>query len=89
MDFSDFLLMYYEWYNFETKHYKQNRGAGLYAVLNWALRSLSLLELKGDKVESIELYLTEYARELEVFNSLFEIEILSIYIIIYFSINNI
>lgn len=74
MDFSDFLLMYYEWYTVETKHYKQTRGAGLYAVLNWALRSLSLLEMKGNEVESIELYLTEYARELEVFNSLFEIK---------------
>ena len=74
MEFSDFLLMHYEWYNVKTKHYKHNRGAGLYAVLNWVLRSLSLLELKGDKVESIEIYLAEYARELEVFNSLFEIK---------------
>ena len=74
MDFSDFLLMYYEWYNVETKHYKQTRGAGLYAILNWSLKSLSLLEMMGNEVKSIELYLTEYSRELEVFNSLFEIK---------------
>ena len=53
--------------------YTNKRGAGLYAVLNWMVRAITLLELKGDKVENVEMFLHEYASDVEIFNSLFEI----------------
>ncbi len=73
MEFTDFLSPYYDFYNAETKLYTNKRGAGLYAVLNWMVRAICLLELKGDKVEKVEMFLNEYASNVELFNTLFDI----------------
>ena len=44
MEFTDFLSPHYDFYNTETKLYTNKRGAGLYAVLNWMVRAICLLE---------------------------------------------
>lgn len=67
-------LTHYDYYNPETKTYTHSREAGLYAMLNWSLKMVCMLELNGYEVNDIHMYLNEYIRDHNSFSELFEIK---------------
>lgn len=67
-------LTYYDRYNHQTKTYSHGRSAGLFAMLNWVLRQITLLEMDGREIENIELYLDEYFNRQETFKEFFTIK---------------
>ena len=66
-------LTVYDTYNESTKTYSHGRSAGLFAMLNWVLRQICLLEMDGKEVESIKLYLDEYTNHIDIFGEFFSI----------------
>jgi hypothetical protein len=69
-----FLYSHYDSYDDINKIYSHKRGAGLFSQLNWVIRMVSLLELKGYSVNEIQIFLEEYMSNVDVFNSIFNVK---------------
>ena len=67
----DNFLTRFDVYDPNTNTYSHGRSAGLFAMLNWILRQITLLEMTGKKIDNIELYLDEYMHRKNSFNDLF------------------
>jgi hypothetical protein len=71
MDISEILSRCCDGYDPKTKTYFTIREAGLYAVLTWSVRKISLMELWGHKIDNINMILHEYMRKVNAYELLF------------------
>lgn len=65
------ILSLFDKYDPKTKTYEHCRGAGLFSILNWSLRIVTLLEMNGYKVDKIKLLLDEYMDKTDCYDKLF------------------